>query len=317
MRPMRMIFAAVALAALCRPAAVAHPGSGIAVDPAGHVFFTDTGQGVWRIDRDGALTLVNPSAMHWMALDRAGGFADAPEQFGEWFGRLTPRGQKPALVSCSDFPCVVGADGNLYYAKMHGLTLVRRTPAGGESVLVTREAFGVGAGRPVGVNGLACGADGTLYLVSLDSLNKTVGSGVHVLYAVRPDGSVRSIAKNFVTEALPEAQRHPEVRPQYSRGMAVDGKGNVYVAVTGSRCVMRVAPSGAAAVVLRAGKPWSPTGVDVSDDGEVYVLEYDDETPVRGRDWPPRVRKVARDGKVLTLATVTQDAGPATSPAGR
>jgi hypothetical protein len=39
--------------------------------------------------------------------------------------------------------------------------------------------------------------------------------------------------------------------------------------------------------------------------GEVYVLEYDDETPTEGRNWPPRVRKVGRDGKVTTLATVT------------
>jgi hypothetical protein len=41
----------------------------------------------------------------------------------------------------------------------------------------------------------------------------------------------------------------------------------------------------------------------------VYVPEYDDETPTEGRDWPPRVGKVGRDGKVTTVAAVTRDKG--------
>ena len=302
LKPASLLAVAVVIALLIAGRAVAHPGSGIEVD-GDSVYFTDTGKGVWRIDAGGRLTLVSTSAMHWMAIDRVGGFADAPEQFGEWFGRLTPRGQKPVLISCSDFPCVIGKDGNLYFAKMHGLTIVRRTPAGRESVLVSREKFGVGADRPSGVNGLACGPDGTIYLVSLDSVNNKEGTGEHVLYAVSPDGSVLAVAKNFVTEPLPRAERHPEVRPQYCRGMAVDPAGNVYVAVTGNRCVMKVSPAGVPSTVLTAQKPWTPTGVTVSG-GEVYVLEYDDETPTEGRNWPPRVRKVARDGAVAVLATV-------------
>jgi DNA-binding beta-propeller fold protein YncE len=290
----------------------AHPGSGIAVDDRGSAYFTDTGRGVWRVDRTGGpLTLVSTSAMHWMAHDPAGAFADAPELFGEWFGRLTPKGARPTLISCSDFPCAVGPDGNLYYAKMHGLTIVRRTPAGRETELVTREKFGVAADRPVGANGLACGGpDKALYLVTLDSLNRDVGTGEHVLYKVDlADGSVRAVARNFVTERLPADQRHPEVRPQYCRGMAVDdATGDVYVAVTGSRCVMKVTPKGQASVVLRARRPWSPTGVAVAGGG-VYVLEYDDETPVEGRDWPPRVRTIARDGTVAVRAAVVRDGG--------
>ena len=286
-----------------------HPGSGIAVDDGGRVYFTDTGRGVWRIDPAGKLALVSDSAMHWMAIDRRGGFARHPAAFGEWFGRLTPKGEKPALISCSDFPCVVGKDGNLYYAKMHGLTIVRRTPGGEESVLASREKFGVGADRPVGVNGMACGPDGAIYLAALDSLNKTEGSGEHAVYAVAADGSVRTVAKDFVRQKLPEGQRHPEVRPEYCRGMAVDGDGNVYVAVTGNRCVMRLTPAGRASVVLSAQKPWSPTGVDVRG-GEVFVLEYDDETPTEGRNWLPRVRKVGRDGGVTVLATINRKLRP-------
>ena len=94
--------------------AVAHPASGIAVDDRGSVFFVDSEKGVLRVDNRGKLTLISESAMHFMALDRVGTFANSPPQFGEWFGRLTPKGENPTLISCSDFPCVVGKDGNLY-----------------------------------------------------------------------------------------------------------------------------------------------------------------------------------------------------------
>ena len=298
--------------ALSTDRAGAHPGSGIVVDGAGRVYFTDTGKGVWRVEEGGKLTLISRSAMHWMTIDREGKFADSPEEFGQWFGRVTPKGQKPTLISCSDFPCVMGKDGNLYFAKMHGLTIMRRTPDGRESVLVSREKFGIDATRPIGVLGMACGQDGAIYLVSLDSLNKTVGSGEHMVYAIEMDGSVRSIAKDFVKNKLPESERPPEVRPEYCRGIAVDEKGNVYVAVTGNRCVMKLTAKGETSVVLETEKPWTPTGVDVLN-AEVYVLEYDDETPTEGRNWPPRVRKVGRDGSVTLVAIVKREE-PSTIP---
>ena len=254
------------------------------------------------MDEGGKLTLVSSLAWHWMAIDREGKFAGAPDEFGEWFARVTPKGRKPALIACSDFPCVVGRDGNLYYAHMHGLKVVRRTPEGKETVLIEPEKFGVEVKRPYGVNGMACGPDGAIYLILLDSLNRNEGTGEHILFAVGMDGSVKELSRNFVKENLAEDQRHHDVRPEYCRGMAVNENGDVYVAVTGSRCVMKyTAKEKAWGVVARCEKPWTPTGVEVFK-GEVYVLEYDDETPVEGREWRPRVRKVGRDGKVVEVA---------------
>jgi hypothetical protein len=291
-------------------AAWAHPPSGIVVDDGGAVYFQDGARGVWRVDPGppaGAPGLVSDNALHWMALDPKGAFADAPESFGEWFWRATPRGHKPAIVLCSDFPCAVGTDGNLYYAKNHSLTVVRRSPAGAEAVLTTPATFGVAAERPVGVTGMAAGPDGTVYVVSLDSLNRDVGTGEHAVWAIAPGGAVRPFAKEFVKDLLPPARQHPAVRPQYCRGLAADADGNVFVAVTGNRCVMKLPPKGEPAVVLQCEKPWTPTGVAVWR-GEVYVLEYDDETPTEGRNWPPRVRKAAADGKVTTVAAIKREA---------
>jgi sugar lactone lactonase YvrE len=296
----------LSLLAIAAQPAAAHPPSAIAVAHDSTVYFTDGARGVWRIGRDGNLTVLNDAAMHWMAIDHEGTFAEAPEEFGEWFGRLTPKGERPTLVSCSDFPCEIGPDGNLYFAKMHGLDIIRRTSEGQESVLVSRKDFNLAPDSHFGVNGIAVGRDGTAYVIALDSLNRRVGTGDHVLYAISSAGRIREIAKNFVMDKLPEGKQHAEVRPEYCRGMAVDDEKNVYVAVTGNRCVMKISADGASTVVLKCDAPWAPTGVAVLGD-EVYVLEYDDETPTEGRNWPPRVRKVDREGHVTMLAEIKRD----------
>ena len=86
-----------------------------------------------------------------MAIDSDGKFSRSPEQFGEYFARVTPEGQKPTLIACSDFPDAFNKDGNLYSAYMHSLRIVRRTPKGAESFLVTPEQFKGDANRPFGV----------------------------------------------------------------------------------------------------------------------------------------------------------------------
>jgi len=78
-----------------------------------------------------------------------------------------------------------------------------------------------------------------------------------------------------------------------------------YAVATGCCCVVKVTPDGKAEVVLKAEGPWSPTGVVVHGE-DVYVLEYSDANKDDHDGWLPRVRKLGRDGKVATLATVTK-----------
>src|SRR5215208_6562283 len=149
----------IVLCVLLGASAFAHPGSGIVVDKEGQVFFTDTGQGVWKLDGQGHLTRLPASLFHWMAIDEAGYFAESQKNFGGWFERVTPQSAKPALVMSSDFPLVINRDGNLYYAdtRPRSARIVRRTPDGKESVLAADEAF-------KGVTGIAAGPDGSLYI---------------------------------------------------------------------------------------------------------------------------------------------------------
>ena len=56
----------------------APPGSGIAVDRRGQVYFADTGGGVWKIDTSRRVTQVDPTRFHWLAIDLDGRFASGP-----------------------------------------------------------------------------------------------------------------------------------------------------------------------------------------------------------------------------------------------
>ncbi len=282
------------LCALFATSTSAHPGSGIVVDKHGQIFFTDTGQGVWKIDNQGILTYLPASLWHWMALDEVGYFAESQKNFGEWFERVTPQSSKPVLIMCSDFPLTVNRDGNLYYAdtRHSSARIVRRTPDGTESVLAGGEMF-------QGIAGIAAGPDGSLYVTDANAIRK-----------ITMDGTVSMIASPEMIGIDKDRANNPppETEATYCRGLAVDSQGVVYVAATGSRRVLKITPQGEVSAILQAPSPWSPTGVAVFQ-GEVYVLEWRDAAPSRAevrRDWIPRVRKVGRDGKITTLATVSR-----------
>ena len=291
----------VAVAALGMAAvACAHPGSGIVVDKYGQVYFTDTGEGVWKIDTHGKLSYIPASKFHWMAIDEAGSFAGSEKSFGEWFERVTPQSSKPVLIMCSDFPLTVNRDGNIYYAdtRRNSGRIVRRTPDGRESVVARDEMF-------QGIAGIAASPDGSLYVTD-DSR-----PGAETIRRIAMDGAVSTFAgPNVIATgndrgATPAAE---SASSTYCRGLAVDSQGVVYVAATGSRRVLKITPQGKVSTILQAPGLWSPTGVTVFR-GEVYVLEWRDAPPSQAetrKAWLPRVRKVARDGTVTTLATVVR-----------
>jgi len=283
------------LSALVGTKAFAHPGSGIVVDKNGNVFFTDTGMGVWKIDTHGKLTYLPAQLFHWMAIDEAGYFAGSPKNFGEWFERVTPQNSKPVLMMCSDFPLTFNRDGNLYYADTrHGSPgIIRRTPAGIESILARGDFF-------KDISGITAGPDGSVYVTNASLIN------ANSIRKITMGGVVSIFASGFVGKSV--TYNPPETEASYCRGLAVDSLGNVYVTATGTRCVLKITPQGKVSTILQAPGPWSPTGVTVFH-GELYVLEWSDapasQTEVR-KAWVPRVRKIGRDGKITILATIAR-----------
>lgn len=273
----------------------AHPGSGIVVDKDGQVYFTDTGKGVWKIDKQGKLTYVPASRFHWMAIDELGKFSESQKDFGGYFERVTTKSAKPALIMCSDFPLTVNLDGNIYFAdtRKSSAKIIRRTLSGKETVFASDKTFEL-------ISGICAGPDGSLYITEGNE------TGATKIRKITMDGKVATLATYVGKESkdLPS-----ETTPSYCRGLAVDSTGNVFVAATGSRSILKITPQGEVTTILQEPNPWSPTGIALFH-GEIYVLEWHDVAPALQEEreaWIPRIRKIGKDGKVTTLATVSRN----------
>jgi sugar lactone lactonase YvrE len=280
---------------------MSHPSSGIVVNDKGEVFFVHSGTGVGKIDAQGTLTYVHESrGGHWMCLDREGSFAGTQPKF---FARITPDGTKPAIIFADGgAPIAVCRDGNLYYGSNWsgsdehdpgGLTVSRLSPEG-KVAHVSPSLKDVLARFDEGVTGLAAGPDGLLYVASPSSIFK-----------VKLDGTMTSYARPGVVadcnEDLPPNWRAPGFRD-----LAVATNGTVYAAATGCRCVVTIASDGKVTTLLKTEPPWNPTGVSLHE-GNVYVLEWTNANGGANDGWRPRVRKLARDGRVTTLLTIEEN----------
>lgn len=281
---MRILCVALALAGAVT-AAVAHPGSAIAVDRRGTVYFVDTGSGVWMIGAGGVLTKRPGPAFHWMALDQTARFANArlpstPD------AEMRAAGTDPTLLLSSDFPIVVGGDGGLYFTEYTDrLRLIRFMPDGTRSVRATLP------GPMEWVNGIASGPDGALYYTADNAVRR-----------VDARGAVTTVAANV---AVPNCARIPGAEAPYLRGLSVAPDGNIFVAASGCGAVLKISPRGAVTAVLRTATPWSPTDVAVHG-GNLYVLEYLHTASDNRREWLPRVRRIAPDGTMSIIAAITK-----------
>jgi hypothetical protein len=277
--------------ALSSHTALAHPGSGIVVDPKGQVYFQDSAaRTIWKIDAQGKVTpYYDKMGGHWMALDVKGWFARSDLKLVE---RISPSGVTPAmLVADGGAPITINADGYLYYGVQVSETdkisvgLMRISPSGRREVFAPDFARAI---QKLGVTGLASGLDGTLYVACLTGVIKVATNGTFTTL-VNPV---------VVTDCDADAPTC------FLRGLDVDSRGTVYAAASGCRCVVKITAGGKVETVLKAERPWVPTGVRVHD-GEVFVLEYTNANGHLSEGWLPRVRKLGRDGRVTTLATIS------------
>jgi hypothetical protein len=276
-----------------------HPASGIVVDSHGQVFFIY--KGLCKLDTQGKLSYVQRAQDgHWMCLDPDGSFSRTQPKY---FKRISPDGVKPAIIFAGGgSPIAVLPDGNLYYVcgpddfNPGGLRLARNTPRGELSVFAP-VLNQLNQRQDRGITGMAAGNDGNLYLACPNAVFK-----------VKSDGTFSTVADPIHLEDCdvdyPDGNTN-NLLP-YLRGLAADKQGTVFAAAVGCHAVVKISPEGKVTTALKAERPWSPTGV-AEHEGDVYVLEYThaNESPDKG--WLPRVRKIARDGTVSTLLTISSD----------
>jgi sugar lactone lactonase YvrE len=290
-RRCRWLLLALTVACLLPIPAIAHPGSGIAVDRLGRVYFVDTGSGVWKLDSHGTLTRVPGPAFHWMAMDANGRFANASLPSGPGW-EMAQAGANPTLLLSSDFSIAIGGDGNLYYpsSASGGVQIVRLTPSGQRSVLATLPPTARGPLR--WVNGLAAGPDGFLYY-----------TGDNMIGRISAQGQVTTVVANIALTGCASIPGMEADLGPYLRGLDVDARGTIYVAASGCGRLLKVTPQGQVSTVTQLESPWSPTGVAVSG-SDLYVLEYLHTASDNRREWLPRIRKILPDGKVSIVGSI-------------
>jgi hypothetical protein len=247
------------LLATAMPSA-AHPGVGLVMDRQGNVFYTDLAH-VWRIAPNGRKSIaVRNVHTHELALDAADDLYGEDLQFqggGTWRRRLwmrTPAGVVRDVVPWRsgfprDFGVVRDRAGTTYWVELtrNQSLLHKRSRDGHLITLAPQTRFGFP------INWLTVAADGSVYVADGRDLRR-----------IDPNGKVSTLAQGLSRSHESHALG----------GMSIDPRGNVYVAVYGDSSVVRVTPNGKVETVARSAAPWSPSGVLVAPNGDLWILEY-------------------------------------------
>jgi hypothetical protein len=209
---------------------------------------------------------------------------------------ITAAASNPTMLISTDFPLVIGQDGNLYYPSVReaNLRIMRTNPTGVTSAFVTlpRSVAGPAVGW---INGLATGPNGSIYYTEDNAVRRITAQG-----EVSTIATVTPLANRTATPGIEE-------RP-YLRGLKVDGNGVVYVADSADARVLKITADGRVTNILQLESPWAPTDVALFGD-IVYVLEYSHTAGDDRLEWMPRVRKIAGDGKSTIIMTVDRMPG--------
>jgi sugar lactone lactonase YvrE len=293
----RQIIIGIVAAWLLSASVMAHPGSGIAVDRLGQIYFMDTGSGLWRIDTRGGLAHLSLLRNHWLAIDANDGFNQArlPTDSGhDWV--ITAAGTSPTMLVSTDFPLVIGPDGNLYYPSVRerNVRILQTKPTGGTTAFVTLPRSVAGAPLEW-INGIAIGPQSSLYYTEDNAVRR-----------ITRDGRVSTIVTIPALAGgpkIPGSDKHP-----YLRGLKVDANSVVYVADDGDARVLKITPDGKVTTLVQLESPWAPT--DVAIFGEiVYVVEFLHTASDNRVEWMPRIRKITPDGRSTIILTVDQMPG--------
>ena len=193
---------------------------------------------------------------------------------------------------------VAGAAGYFHYAPSGpGVAarlpvLVKRGPAPTERAWPARLETLVDAGLS-DPYGIAVDSKGHVYFAD--------GGDRNTVSVLAPDGAITVLAGG--TEGFRDGLGGAAAFNTPS-GIAIDGRGNVYVADTGNHAIRKIAPDGTVTTLAGSGTAGfadgqgaqaqfnGPVGVAVDTQGVVYVADtYND-----------RIRRIAPDGSVSTLA---------------
>jgi hypothetical protein len=315
-----IIVATVSGCLLSSSMASAHPATGIVVDRSGNVYFSDL-ETVWKLDARGKKTVfragVSGRHVHELSIDEEGNIYGADLSYNPtrktWpssIWRMTPDGKFTYLLAPTENPprgISIWRDrtGNTYFIDQNNhtktQTLLLRRDEDGKVTTLAGSAYGhkdgIGAAAQFGsIGGMTLGPDGSLYLTD----NTTVRR-------VSMEGAVATLAKNLNFRTREDKPTLFGGTEGSLAGLTVGPNGDVYVADSGNRRLLKITSDGKVEVVYRVEPPFFPNGVFATASGDVYVMEVGLSLP---STWSgPRIRKLSGAKNEIVAASVEAPAG--------
>lgn len=277
----RLLLAAAIFAATATTI-FAHPGIGIVRDSRGNIFYTDLKQ-VWKISPQGEKSVAVANVhTHELFIDPEDNLfgehlwyeGEAANKWGHYVWKLRANGTLEQIIPrtagfLQNYSFVRDRSGNMYWAERGATTIIRkRAPDGTISDFCKTHDFR-------DVRWMAASAEGAIYFTEGENLRR-----------ITPEGAVTTLARD-----LKERRSFERVsRDSHNfMGLWLDEAGNVYVADSGDRAVLKITQAGRIEVIARTNVPWGPTGGLFAPNGDLWLLEYSDYNAAR-------VRHIRKDG---------------------
>ena len=239
-------------------ARLASPAS-LAVDSAGNIFFNDefndrirkvsaggiittvAGNGGWGISGDGGAATDATLAADGIGVDGAGNLFIGNSSFGGGVRKVSPDGIITTATGSGAGLLAVDLTGNLFIRSSNGIQKV--SPDGNATTLVSDAVLDWGA------------------MAAVDKTGNLFVSGVSQVRRISPDGSIVRVAGNGTRGFSGDGGSATDAQLDYALGLAVDGKGNLFIADRNNHRIRKVSPDGIITTIAGNGT-WGYTGDD-------------------------------------------------------
>lgn len=262
----------------------AHPSWGIVVDKNKNIYFADiahNGMGsVWKLTNKGELKLLlSDFHAHNVSLDKYGNLITAHGESPHTLVRIRQNGNIDTLYQTNDYKEFFG--GNSTWSARNGKIVY-----GLREHKYLREIDQNGSQKNIGDyefiwnQSVYVAPDGTIYATEIGRDNGCV-------VKIDTNGTASFIAKNLITKLDREKDIHNDILLGITEGC----DGNIYVAETAGRRVVKIINNGDIETFYKSENNWTPTAIDFFS-GDAFILEYKDGS----QDTGPRIIRIDESG---------------------
>jgi sugar lactone lactonase YvrE len=246
----------------------AHPGTGIVSDSKGNIFYTDLIH-VWKITPEGKKSIaVKNVHTHELYIDEHDNLygehewykGEKLDRWGNFVWCLNSSGEYEISIPEVDGflennTLVRDSENNSYWSKSSGdYTIIYHQNSTGENSRLSTHKF-------QNIRWMHFSeVDYHLYVV--DNLS---------IYKISPEGATEVVALN-----LKEGRKayNGLADHHYIFGICTDKDNSVYVALFGAQKVIKIDTKGAKTTVYESGEGWSPSGVLITSNNTLFIMEF-------------------------------------------